>query len=74
MKILHRELEDIKDIFKIYNATYYQKTVNYKSWRGFERTLIEKEIGENRHFKIVRYGELACTFVIAFNNPIIWQD
>ena len=36
---------DIDAVFDIYNeATSYQKTVNNKSWRGFERVLIEKKL------------------------------
>ena len=66
--------EDIEAVFDIYNqATSYQKTVNNKSWRGFERALIEKEIAENRHFIIKEGDEVACTFVLTFNDLIIWK-
>lgn len=75
MKILKSTIADIDNIFKVYDdATSYQKTVNNKSWRGFDRALVEKEINENRHFKIMEGNELACTFLIAFNNPVIWKD
>ncbi|MCX7547265.1 GNAT family N-acetyltransferase [Xanthomarina sp. F1114] len=75
MKILKSTLEDINDIFKLYDdATSYQKKVNNKSWRGFSRSLVEQEIDENRHFKIIEGKELACTFLIAFKNPVIWED
>ena len=67
--------EDIDAVFDIYNkATSYQKTVNNKSWRGFERALIEKEIAEDRHFVIKEDGEVACTFVLTFNDLIIWKE
>lgn len=43
MEFFKTKNEDIDAVFDIYNAaTSYQKTVNNKSWRGFERTLIEK--------------------------------
>ena len=75
MKITNSTLEDIPAIFKLYEAaTSYQKTVNNKSWKGFERSLIEKEISENRHFVILENQEVACTFLIAFNNPTLWDD
>lgn len=75
MDILHSTIEDIPEIFKVYDAaTSYQKTVNNKSWKGFERTLIETEINENRHFKIMEDDTIACTFVIAFNNSLLWKD
>jgi len=67
--------KDIDAVFDIYNeATSYQKTVNNKSWRGFERALIEKEIAENRHFIIKEGNEVACTFVLTFDDIIIWKE
>lgn len=75
MEFLKTKNEDIDTVFDIYNAaTSYQKTVNNKSWRGFERTLIEKEITENRHFIIKEGNEIACTFVITFDDLIIWKE
>lgn len=75
MKITNSTIEDIDEIFKIYDtATAYQKTVNNKSWSGFERTLVEKEIIENRHFKIMEGDDMACTFVITFSDTIIWKN
>ncbi len=75
MKITNSTLEDIPAIFSLYEAaTSYQKTVNNKSWKGFEESLIEKEITENRHFVIKEGEELACTFLIAFKNPVLWND
>lgn len=75
MKIIKSSKENIEAIFKIYEeATSYQKTVAKKTWRGFERTLIEKEIEENRHFVIKEEDEIASTFVITFNDEIIWKE
>jgi len=75
MEISKTTLQDIDAVFGIYEqATSYQKTVNNKSWRGFERALIEKEIEENRHFIIKEEDEIACTFVITFNDLIIWKE
>lgn len=66
---------DIDAVFDIYNqATSYQKTVNNKSWRGFERSLIETEIKEHRHFIIKEEDEIACTFVLTFSDLIIWKE
>ena len=75
MEFFKTKNADIDTVFDIYNAaTSYQKTVNNKSWRGFERTLIEKEITENRHFIIKEGNEIACTFVITFDDLIIWKE
>ena len=75
MKIVNSTIKDIDQIFKIYDdATSYQKDVGKKSWKGFDKELIEKEISEKRHFVIIDDGEVACTFLIAFSNPTIWND
>lgn len=75
MNIQPSTKEDIDDIFKLYeDATSYQKTVGIKNWRGFDKALIEQEIDENRHFKIMEGDTIACTFLIAFKNATIWED
>lgn len=75
MKIRNSKSTDIPEIFELYDAaTAYQKTVNNKSWKGFESAMIEKEIAEKRHFVITEDGVVACTFLIAFNNVTLWND
>lgn len=75
MTILKSTEEDIDAIFELYNqATAHQKKVAKKSWRGFERELIEKEIAENRHFVIKDENQIASTFVITFDDEIIWKQ
>ncbi len=62
-------------IFEMYNkAIAYQKKVFNKQWLGFERDLIESEIRENRQWKIVMGGEVACIFAITFNDAVIWKE
>ena len=75
MTILHSTREDLDSIFKIYDdATEYQKkqTINY--WKGFERSLVKKEIEEKRQYKIMVDGEIACVFVINYDDPLIWKE
>ncbi|RRJ93802.1 GNAT family N-acetyltransferase [Flavobacterium macacae] len=75
MTILKSKTEDIDAIFKLYDqATAYQKTVTKKSWKGFERALIENEIEENRHFIIKEDDKVACTFVLTFDDAVIWKE
>lgn len=75
MKIKNSELENIDEILELYEkATVYQKTVNNKSWRGFKKEQVEKEINERRHFIIMEGTEISCTFLIAFDDPIIWKN
>lgn len=75
MKIIPSTLTDINEIFSVYDAAIaYQIALNKRDWSGFESALIEKEINENRHFKIMEGDDLACTFVIDFKDPVIWKD
>ena len=67
--------EDLDTIFELYDeAVKFQKTVFNKQWQGFERGLVEQEIAENRQFKIVIDGEVACIFAITFTDPLIWKE
>lgn len=75
MKILNSNIQDIDRIFELYDlATGYQKLVGKKHWLGFERTLVEKEIREQRQWKIVVDEQIACVFMTAFNDPYIWGE
>ncbi len=75
MKIINSDPDDIDIIFKLYDeGTAYQKSVAEKHWKGFPRSLIEKEIREKRQWKIMVGEEVACVFSIAFNDPVIWQE
>ncbi|NEU08030.1 GNAT family N-acetyltransferase [Flavihumibacter sp. R14] len=75
MQILNSTPEDIDAIFKLYDAAVeFQKTVSSKQWQGFERSLVEKEIGEKRQWKIMEGDQIACIFAITFNDPLIWNE
>lgn len=66
---------DIDEIFRLYEeGTAYQKSVAKKHWKGFERSLVEKEIAEGRQWKILIGEQIACVFAVAFNDPFIWQE
>ena len=75
MIIATSTFQDIDTIFQLYEAgTDYQKSVAEKHWKGFERGLVETEIRENRQWKMIIGGEIACVFVITYNDPFIWQE
>jgi hypothetical protein len=75
MTILNSTSEDIPRIFALYDdAIAYQKTVFHKQWEGFEQSLIENEVAENRQWKIVIGGEIACIFAITFDDEILWGE
>ena len=75
MRITNSTPEDINAIFNLYDdAVEFQKTVFNKQWQGFERSLVETEISENRQWKIVTDDGIACIFAITFNDPLIWNE
>jgi ribosomal protein S18 acetylase RimI-like enzyme len=75
MQILNSTIEDIDAIFSLYDAAIsFQKTKFDKYWQGFERSLIEKEIEENRQWKIVVDEKIACIFAITYEDELIWRE
>lgn len=75
MEILNSTTADIPSIFKLYDAAIaFQQTKFYKHWQGFDVLLIEKEIEENRQYKIIEDGTIVCIFAVTFNDALIWGD
>ena len=65
----------IPAVFKLYDfATTFQKKVSTNSWKGFEVSMVENEIAEERHFVILDDGTISATFVITFNDAVIWKE
>ena len=72
--IAHTLPEDIDTIFVLYDdAIAYQKQVGNNHWLGFERTLVEKEIAEKRHYKVLMGNEIVGTYCITREDKLIWQ-
>lgn len=76
MKIKNSTISDIESIFKLYaTATSFQKKkFPGNQWPIFSRALVETEIKENRQWKLLINGELACIWAITFSDPQIWED
>jgi len=75
MKIQNSTHNDIEEIFRLYKiATDFQKTKFIVHWPEFERSLVETEIEENRQWKIVINGQIACVWAITFSDPQIWEE
>jgi ribosomal protein S18 acetylase RimI-like enzyme len=75
MKIETAHNLDITQIYELYDmATAYQKSVFEKQWEGFEQSLIEKEIEENRLRKMCIGGQIVCVFSINFNDQLFWGE
>ena len=75
LEVQNSRLTDIDTIFQFYDmAVAHQKKVFNKHWQGFTRNLVENEVAENRQYKILVDGVVACIFAVTFNDHLIWGD
>ncbi|WP_103068240.1 GNAT family N-acetyltransferase [Aquimarina sediminis] len=75
MKISKSTLEDVNDIFLLYDmAIAYQNKKNAVAWPKLQKELIEIEVEEGRQYKLTVNNEIACIWVYTFNDPEIWED
>ena len=75
MKICNSQVQDISTIFKLYKiATKFQNEKSVVPWPNFERKLIEKEISENRQWKLIIDDQIACIWATTDSDPQIWGD
>ena len=73
MEFVNSTLADIEFIFQLYDsAIEYQTKNGYELWPQFERQLIEADIKEKRHWKIVEGEVIVCILSVMYNDPIIW--
>jgi RimJ/RimL family protein N-acetyltransferase len=74
-QIQNSNSNDTDEIFRLYKiATDFQKTRFTSHWPEFDRELIETEILENRQWKIVAEGKIACVWATTFDDPQIWEE
>ena len=76
MQIVNSTIKDIDEIYRLYKiATAYQQAKKEVIvWPDFEREMVEIEIAENRQFKMLINNEVACIWVITFNDEQIWEE
>lgn len=76
MEIANSREKDITEIFRLYKlATDFQKIkFPENQWPEFDHALIDKEIRENRQFKLLIENEIACVWAITYSDPEIWKD
>ena len=75
MKIENSTLNDIETIFEFYQAaTNLQKDKLMVSWPEFEREMVKTEVTENRQWKIIIDGKIACVWATTFSDPQIWEE
>lgn len=75
LKIVNSDLNDEDTIFRLFDsAIAYQERNGYELWPQFSREMIQKEIAEKRHWKIVDGDTIACVFSVLYNDPVIWGE
>lgn len=73
MIIQNSSLEDLEQIMSLFSsAVSYQRARGYNLWPLFEKQLIEQEIREKRHWKIMEGNMIACIFSVMYSDPVIW--
>ena len=75
MEIRNCVLNDVDEILTLYQAARDLQT-GKKSvvWPHFEKTFIEKEIEEQRQFKLTIDDVIACNWAITFSDKEIWGE
>lgn len=75
-EIKNSATQDIEAIMGLYaQAADYQRKINaVVVWPQFDRALVDREINENRQWKIVEDGTIACVWATTFSDPVIWEQ
>lgn len=74
MHISNSNVNDIDEIFRLYRlaADYQRSKKTVVVWPEFERSLVETEIAENRQWKLLIDGNIACVWATTFSDEQIW--
>ena len=75
MEIKNCSLADADKILALYDAAMHLQTQkNMVVWPRFEKSFIEKEIQEDRQWKLMIDDEIACNWAITFDDKEIWEE
>ena len=75
MRINNCVPKDINEILSLYqSARDLQTKKGMVVWPDFERSFIEKEIKEQRQWKLVIDNTIACNWAITFSDKEIWEE
>lgn len=75
MKIMNCAFSDTDKILFLYEAARsLQRERKMVVWPHFDAVFIEKEIAENRQWKIVLNNTIACNWAITFEDKEIWGE
>jgi predicted GNAT family N-acyltransferase len=71
--IINSSPSDVDFIFTLFDkAIDYQRSNGYNLWPQFQRALIETEIQEKCHWKIVQNENVLAVFSVLYSDPVIW--
>ena len=75
MQIENSNGNDFDEIFRLYKiASDYQKEKKIVVvWPDFDKKMVEKEIAENRQWKLVVNDVIICVWAITFSDEQIWE-
>ena len=74
-KIENCIINDIDEILSLYeSARDLQSKKAMVVWPIFEKAFIEKEINEQRQWKLLVDNIIACNWVITFSDKEIWEE
>ena len=75
MEIKNCSLSDADTILELYDAAMDLQTQrNMVVWPRFEKSFIETEIEEERQWKLIIDGQVACNWAITFADKEIWGE
>lgn len=76
MTIENVTIDDIEEIFGLYRqaADYMRGKKTVVVWPEFDRQMVAAEIAENRQWKLVINGKIACIWATTFSDEQIWEE
>jgi hypothetical protein len=75
MEIKNCVMNDANEVLSLYEAARNLQTQQQMVvWPFFEKAFIEKEIQEQRQWKIIVDNQIACNFTITFEDKEIWGE
>ncbi len=76
MQVENCTRSDMDEIFRLYRiaSAYQQSKQTVVVWPDFEKELVEKEIRENRQWKLLINNIIACIWATTFCDEQIWED
>ncbi|MDC6350447.1 GNAT family N-acetyltransferase [Zeaxanthinibacter sp. PT1] len=76
MQIENSTHADFDEIFRLYReASAYQRSKKtVVVWPDFDPDMVRTEIAENRQWKLLFNGQIACVWATTFTDEQIWEE